>query len=94
MLDDNMIESKYSKRKPINNSIRKLVVEVYDGKCAECECKYQHIHHIDHNPNNNKIDNLVPLCLNCHIMKHPEKELEMRKWSETKVINKFLKRFF
>jgi hypothetical protein len=37
-------------------------------KCCVCNEKNKHvqIHHIDGNPNNNEIDNLAVLCLDCH----------------------------
>lgn len=33
-------------------------------------------HHKDHNRKNNKIDNLIWLCLNCHFLVHHDKKVE------------------
>ena len=33
-------------------------------------------HHKDHNRTNNKLDNLMWLCLNCHYLVHHDKELD------------------
>lgn len=52
--------------------------------CGEAEVKNQtkrykgvsnlHIHHIDHNPQNNDYTNLITLCITCHIRHHKTKK--------------------
>jgi hypothetical protein len=46
-------------------------VEMYCHRCKYKEfiCSI-HIHHIDHNRENNTKENLLPLCANCHIALH------------------------
>ena len=40
-------------------------------KCQRCGATENlHVHHIDHNTRNNKLDNLVVLCQSCHISYH------------------------
>jgi len=41
--------------------------------CQECiSTRILEVHHIDGNPFNNKLTNLVKLCKACHIKKHPK----------------------
>ena len=50
------------------------------GECAAChsrDCNI-HIHHIDGNPDNVKPDNLIPLCVSCHLYK-----VHHKKWKTT-----------
>lgn len=35
-----------------------------------CEKRLLHVHHVDENPGNNTLENLIPLCLECHSKKH------------------------
>ena len=55
----------------IEKGMRKLVKEVYGGRCAYCNGKAEHIHHIDHDHSNNVIENLIPLCAEHHAAEHP-----------------------
>ena len=41
-----------------------------NGICAGCGAKVEHIHHIDGNPSNNELNNLMGLCSSCHWKKH------------------------
>ena len=49
---------------------RERVLKEYNNKCAICMDDCKEVHHIDHNPNNNEVDNLLPLCSNCHTDVH------------------------
>lgn len=41
------------------------------SKCFECSSNVNiHIHHIDHNHDNNNPNNLIPLCKSCHCKEH------------------------
>lgn len=45
------------------------------AKCGKCICgevsaKEIEIHHIDSNPTNNMLGNLIPLCKDCHVDFH------------------------
>lgn len=49
-------------------------------KCCICnnkETKVLNAHHKDHNRSNNKISNLVWLCLNCHYLVHHDTKLDI-----------------
>jgi hypothetical protein len=49
--------------------------KVYEKKCYDCGIKDKRIlviHHIDGNRKNGKIDNLIPVCHNCHCIRHIE----------------------
>ena len=59
---------------------------MFVGCCWQCGERGEQIHHIDKNYNNNSLDNLEYLCLECHILRHPEKEFEMRMWAEMKSV--------
>lgn len=43
-----------------------LLVE-FSHRCAICGGDHPHIHHIDEDPSNNDLSNLLPLCPNCHL---------------------------
>ena len=61
------------KRKPLPKWLRWIVLSLYNYTCARCFKKsHLQINHKDHNPFNNDISNLEPLCLLCHIGEHPE----------------------
>jgi ribosomal protein L28 len=48
--------------------IRKLAIEYYGDICYRCGSKnHICIHHIDYNKKNNRLGNLIPLCLKCHL---------------------------
>lgn len=58
---------------PKPKEIRKLVKELYGNQCAYCgekNRKILQIHHIDHDPSNNDIHNLVLICVWCHFYEH------------------------
>ncbi len=47
--------------------------KVYEKKCYDCgltDSRVLVIHHIDGNRKNGKLDNLVPVCHNCHCIRH------------------------
>jgi hypothetical protein len=55
------------KRLPIPDKTKNKVYDMAGGKCQECGKKGNlKIHHIDGNPSNNRITNLVLLCGNHH----------------------------
>lgn len=55
------------KRIPISKEIKNKVYDIAGGKCQECGKKGNlKIHHIDGNPSNNRITNLILLCGNHH----------------------------
>lgn len=53
-----------------STAYRRNAFEFYEHKCAICgynDCeKILEVHHIDENRDNNKLDNLIILCPNCH----------------------------
>lgn len=54
------------KRTKISESIEAEVLFKTDLKCCICKKRGDHIHHIDSNPSNNNIENLVFLCFEHH----------------------------
>ena len=54
---------------------RELVKDTFDNTCAHCPKDTRlMIHHLDGNPNNNEIENLILLCDECHSDQHPHNE--------------------
>lgn len=53
-------------RKKINSTTEAEVMFKADRKCCVCNGLGHHIHHIDSDNSNNKIDNLALLCFSCH----------------------------
>jgi hypothetical protein len=58
------------KRTNIPNKTRDAVMREYNHLCAICGTQNPQIHHIDEDPANNAIENLLPLCPNCHHLDH------------------------
>jgi hypothetical protein len=55
------------KRAAIPKAISEQVLKEFRHKCAICGRHEPHLHHIDEDPSNNTIENLLPLCPNCHL---------------------------
>src|SRR5258708_10145894 len=55
-------------RTSIPKAISSRVLREFRHGCAICGRDEPQIHHIDKNPANNQVDNLLPLCPNCHLI--------------------------
>jgi hypothetical protein len=55
------------KRRAIPAKTRDSVFREFNHRCALCGANNPHLHHIDEDPSNNDIMNLLPLCPNCHL---------------------------
>ena len=65
-------------------TISRYVRELFDFYCARCgkDCRNSinadsvlQVHHIDENPGNNDLENLIPLCAACHLKIEKEARL-------------------
>ena len=65
-------------------TVSRYVRELFDFYCARCDkdCRNSknadsvlQVHHIDENPGNNELDNLIPLCAACHLKIEKEARL-------------------
>lgn len=54
-------------RTSIPKVIKEKVLGEFNHKCAICGSERPQLHHIDENPSNNELLNLIPLCPNCHL---------------------------
>ncbi len=57
-------------RTAIPEHIRLEVINRSNNRCCVCQTPFLQIHHLDEDPSNNAIDNLAPLCPNCHTQAH------------------------
>lgn len=58
---------KENKREFISEKDKEIIFNKFGNECAICQKKEGlHIHHKDHNPSNNRLDNLIVLCGVCH----------------------------
>ena len=66
------------------DTISRYVRELFDFYCARCgkDCRNSknhesvlQVHHIDENPGNNDLENLIPLCSACHLKIEKEARL-------------------
>ncbi len=48
-----------------------------NNRCCVCQTPFVVVHHLDENPSNNEIDNLAPLCPNCHSQTHSDAAMTM-----------------
>ena len=76
--------SKDPRYHPEWQTISRYIRELFNYHCARCEknCRNTNknemvlqVHHIDENPKNNKIENLIPLCASCHLKIEAEARL-------------------
>ncbi len=59
----------------IQQSLRNKVVVRQGNACGLCNCNFSkmmphEIHHLNHNPKDNRPSNLLALCANCHTAHH------------------------
>ena len=66
------------------DTVSRYVRELFDFYCARCDkdCRNSknansvlQVHHIDENPGNNELENLIPLCAACHLKIEKEARL-------------------
>ena len=66
------------------DTISRYIRELFDFYCARCgkDCRNSitsesilQVHHIDENPGNNDLENLIPLCATCHLKIEKEARL-------------------
>ncbi len=66
------------------DTVSRYVRELFDFYCAKCDkdCRNSknadsvlQVHHIDENPGNNELENLIPLCAACHLKIEKEARL-------------------
>ena len=55
-----------------NKKLKQTILERDNYKCQNPKCKIEHpkrldVHHIDYNKMNNILENLITLCMNCHL---------------------------
>ena len=75
------------------DTVSRYVRELFDFYCAKCgkDCRNSksaesilQVHHIDENPGNNNLENLIPLCASCHLKIEKEARLHAP-YSETQL---------
>lgn len=77
-------------RIPQESKVRAILQQENNSKCPNCESTevgHFEIHHIDENPNNNSMENLILLCPICH-SKITKKDIlieEVKKWKNNLV---------
>jgi hypothetical protein len=57
-------------RTQVPDDIRLEVISRCNNRCCVCQTPFVVVHHLDEDPSNNDIDNLAPLCPNCHSQTH------------------------
>lgn len=67
------------KRTKIPKEIENQVLSLSNNRCCICQTPFIQFHHIDENPSNHNIDNIAPLCPNCHTRAHSKAKLERRR---------------
>jgi hypothetical protein len=68
-------------RESIPKKLRDALLDEYDHRCAVCASDRPQIHHIDEDPSHNEIENLLPLCPNCHLrdQHNPTRKIDIPK---------------
>jgi hypothetical protein len=65
-------------RKKLTRAVTDALLNEYNHLCAICGAPRPQIHHIDEDPQNNDLYNLIPLCPNHHLtdVHNPTKQME------------------
>jgi len=67
-------EAKKKERVSLTSSQKEVIIRKYNGRCAICGERYKgygfHFHHIDGDPSNTTLRNIVFLCSKCHDLVH------------------------
>lgn len=70
---------------------RRILIDASQNKfcnlCRILDMRILVVHHKDHNRENNKVDNLMWLCLNCHFLVHHDEALERKTLESSTKIN-------
>ncbi len=82
-------------RQQLPKATREAVLNEYRHRCAICGGDRPQIHHIDENPANNELANLLPLCPDCHLTDQhdptapagPERLLLFRKYKDPSILS-------
>lgn len=61
----------------VPENMRLEILARCNNRCCICQTPFIVIHHLDNDPSNNDIDNLAPLCPNCHSQSHSSSRLAM-----------------
>lgn len=73
--------------KEFNEILKDKIREYYHYACQECDKTEDmlmvrlHIHHIDYDKTNNKIENLIPLCNSCHSKTNGDREYWAKRYT-------------
>lgn len=75
-------------RESIPKKLKDALLDEYDHRCAVCGGDRPHIHHIDEDATHNSLENLLPLCPNCHLrdQHNPTRKIDIPK---LKIFRKF-----
>lgn len=68
-------------REAIPKKLKDALLDEYDHRCAVCGGDRPHVHHIDEDAGNNELQNLLPLCPNCHLrdQHNPTRKIDIPK---------------
>ncbi len=68
-------------RKAMPAKTRDALLNEYNHKCAVCGGDHPQVHHIDEDHSNNELENLLPLCPNCHLrdQHNPTRKIDIQK---------------
>ena len=68
-------------RLPTPKKIKDALLDEYNHRCAVCGGDRPHVHHIDEIPSHNELQNLLPLCPNCHLrdQHNPTRKIDIPK---------------
>jgi hypothetical protein len=62
-------------RKDVSEADLERILFLSSNRCCVCQLPLIVVHHIDDDPSNNDMDNLAPLCPNCHSQAHSDNKL-------------------
>lgn len=78
-IDEFLGISKKKKRKPISQTLKNEVMVRQEYKCYNCPIilpAKKHFHHKNLDSSDNKVENIIALCPNCHYELHHKIELK------------------
>lgn len=68
-------------RESLSKRLKDALLDEYDHRCAVCGGDRPHVHHIDEDASHNELQNLLPLCPNCHLrdQHNPTRKIDIPK---------------
>lgn len=66
-----------STRVAVPEQLKSEILSRTNNRCCVCQTPFVQLHHLDGDPSNNDLDNIAPVCPNCHNQAHSNSALTL-----------------